>query len=192
MRPDDGQDLIQGFFADEWAGVARRYEPLAGDVEPYVFQAFYRYAVRQVTREARHRARLVDPETLAQWAGASSDPSGMDQERLREAVASLPAGSREALEAFVRLGSARAAAGSLGLGRYRFQTVLAEALAQIALALGPPPHLNLDDWAVSELVLRGRTVGQAARARGLSASEARAVHNRTLRQLLVPLFDWFA
>lgn len=191
IRVDDGRDLIQGFFADEWEGVARRFDSSRGDFEPYAFQAFYRYAVRQLAREARYRARLVAPEVLEQLAAMPYDEASVDASRLRSAIDALPSQAAEVLQRFVHTGSARAAAAELGLGRYRFHTLLAEAVAEVALSLGPPPHVDPEDWTTTELVLRGRTVRQAARARGLPVADVRASYARTLRKLLGSLFAWF-
>ena len=191
---DDGQDLIQGFFADQWERLRQTYDPAKGDPEPYVRAAFWQYATRNTLRRARQRAQLLDPASLADAGGltladdAPLPDAQADIARVSEALGGLPADYCEALTAFITHRSERRAADALGWSRHRLWTTLAEAVGQVALSVDRPHSVPEADWAVSRLVLgSSRTVTQAARLLGQSPDTARKAHRRTLNALVAAL-----
>src|SRR3954471_6523094 len=71
VYPDEAFDLIHSFFLDEWPMIAANYDDTKGELRPYLYAAFIRYARRAVLRRLRLRTQLLgDMDALAgRWAG---------------------------------------------------------------------------------------------------------------------------
>lgn len=186
-------DIIHSFFLDTWPSIQANFDPEEGDLAPYVYTAFSRYARRHLGREHQRSHQLLDTDALEEYADAR-DPSRaldaqIDAETTRAVLRQLPDEEASLLNDYLHYPSERRLARERSLSRYRVHQILTKAVARLATHLNAPPSgISKDDWKVTRRILAGgRTVQQAARFLDRPETEVRDTHRQNLETLLTTL-----
>jgi RNA polymerase sigma factor (sigma-70 family) len=161
VQPADAEDLIQGFYADCWNGLAERYDPAAGTVANYLYAAFLRYAQQRVRRSRRWEHRLRDLAAIAeeltdQGGGSPLEQMVLDEEAcmLGAALAEVADLPRTVLLEFFAAGprSQSKLAVKHGITRYRLQAHLINALGHLVTRLARRGAWSAADEEVARLL----------------------------------------
>src|SRR6266436_1845601 len=184
VAPADSMDLIHDFFADAWQGLEDRFNPDKGSFEGYAYRAFVQFARPRIVRLRRWQNCLIETEDLDTLpAQPSGERENIDQERVREALAKLPAGEQQILRRYVYsdYASERRLARQLGVSRYRLREILIDALGRLAVSFDRPSPIAPEDWEVARALWRDRrTVQEAAAVLQLTSQQVRSAYERNV------------
>jgi DNA-directed RNA polymerase specialized sigma24 family protein len=192
---DEGLDLVHSFFLEAWEGIRARYRPDAGELVPYVYAAFIRFARPRIVRLNRLRNALVDTDVLSSLPAGSPDP---EHEFLAETQwqASLEAlknvwprlSNDESFLLRTYFGadrpSERELARMFGSSRYETRARLVEALGKVAVDLWEPGTVPEGDRRVALALWKERlAIPEAAASLGLTTHQVKAAHRRNVDRL---------
>lgn len=186
----EASDLVHDFFIERWASVVTNYRPEQGALRPYVYAAFMRFARRQSLRRSLARGPSsifgdISAEGTDRGTDDTSAESQVDLAAVAAAIERLPEAERRAVVEYVQTGSIRKAAVAGGVGRYQAHTLVAQAIARIALAMATPAGVDEAEWDVTRAILSNRGgVAEAARHLGLPVDRCRQVHRANLALLM--------
>jgi RNA polymerase sigma factor (sigma-70 family) len=187
VSPNDGMDLVHDFFAEAWAGLEKHFNPDKGNFESYAYGAFVRFARPRIVRLNRWQNSLIGAEKLESLTGdAGLAIEGMDQERVRQALANLPEGEQKILRRYVysEYSSERVFAKELGISRYRLRAILIEALGRMAVSFDRPSEIAPQDWNVARALWRDcRTIQEASVVLEMTPQQVRSAYSRNVRFL---------
>jgi RNA polymerase sigma factor (sigma-70 family) len=187
VQPDDGQDLFQDFFLNEWPKVLSHFDPHKGRFEPYLARAFFLFARPRIVALRRWQRRLRDTRLLAErFSGAEPRLEWEETERAREVLQSLSTPGREILRSFLSEppASERSLAKQYRLTRYEVRQLLAEALGTVLAELGASSLPPREQRVAHELWRQGRSVQSTAAYLDLPVPEVQAIRNRLIAGLL--------
>ena len=173
----------------------KNFDSARGSFEGYVFAAFYYFARARIVQMERARGRLLDLESASSLADSAPAPeetadAESREARMREAMARLPAKSRELLRSFLFDAGAnqRKLARNLGISRYRLNEDLIDALGQLAVETGGLPSAHTADEKVAFALWRdGHDARSVASDLNISLTEVHAARKRNVAQLLTSL-----
>jgi RNA polymerase sigma factor (sigma-70 family) len=187
VSPDDSMDLVHDFFAEAWAGLDKHFDANKGSFEGYAYRAFVQFARPRIVRLRRWQDSLIATEELDSLAGnVEAKTEGIDEDRVRLALTSLPEGTHRILRDYVysEYSSENLFANKLGISRYRLRAILVDALGRLVVSFDKPSQIAPKDWTVACCLWRdGRTVQETSKVLEMTPHQVRAAYLRNVRFL---------
>jgi RNA polymerase sigma factor (sigma-70 family) len=190
---DEGVDLVQAFFAEEWGKLTESYKAASGSPSGYVYAAFVRFARRRIIRMNRWRQRLRDLQDMARNMPANSPDGPIEAlireetlEAIRGALARLDDVERKTLLGYIERGprSERELARELDFSRYRVRETLVKAIGQLVVQAGAREVFSAPDWDVAVALWdEGRTIEETAGRLCRSEEDVRKARTRLVAEL---------
>ena len=191
--PYEALDLVHSFFLDEWPGIVENFDERKGELKPYLYAAFTRYARRAILKRMRLQTQVFDDLDAVFDMSSEPDEGGdtgreVDALAAADAVRALPEEERRVLIMYLETSSEREIARRLSITRYQVHDVLARAIAGIALRLECPEGIDEANWRITRMILGdGLDIRQVARLLGISRQDVRGIQRRNLEILIVRL-----
>ena len=139
-------ELVHEFLTERAPGALSTFDPSKGEMGAWLFIVFERFVLERYRRQ-RRRDDLLDALTVRTPSPSEEIERTIDLHVVSQMIASLSSLHEKAIQAFFskRTPSVRAVATTLGVTRRRAAELIAEAAAVVAVELGAPVDMSLDE-----------------------------------------------
>lgn len=190
VPPTDSLDLIHDFFADEWRGLKKNFDPSRGSYKAYAYGAFVQFVRPRIIRMQRIQNFRVTPEEvdrIGEIGAVEPDwETSHDRELVIRAISELPDLESRILHDYLHSDrpSERMLARQFSISRYRLRDMLIDALGRLVVSLDKPDRMPERDWLVARALWKEElSTEEAARHLGITEPQVRLANARNIRFL---------